>query len=77
MFNTESVLGSKVNQRAEIMESNYTVPSKIMIISPGVELKEPAGGRHVKGDIIMMKNRLALTEYKRLTNTTFIQAQQA
>lgn len=54
--------------RAEIINSNYSVPSKIMVIQPGVELIEPNGGRHVKSDSIVINGRLKVSDYKKMVN---------
>jgi len=32
-----------------MIDSNYIVPSKVMVIQAGVELREPGEGRNVKG----------------------------
>lgn len=39
----------KANYHKEIIDSNYIVPSKVMVIQAGVELREPGEGRNVKG----------------------------
>jgi hypothetical protein len=39
-----------------------------MVIQPGVELTEPGGGRHVKGDSIMTHGRLKMSDYKQMVN---------
>jgi hypothetical protein len=40
----------KQRPRAETIDLNYVVPSKIMVVQPGVELIEPNGGRRAKGE---------------------------
>ena len=35
-----------------------------MVIQPGVELTEPSGGRHVKGDSISTTGRVKMADYR-------------
>jgi len=50
------------NGKAEVIESAFTVPSKVMEIQAGVVLTE-GPGRQIKGEPVKLKNRINLSEY--------------
>jgi hypothetical protein len=39
-----------------------------MVIQPGVELTEPNGGRHVKGESVQTNGRTKMSDYKMMTS---------
>jgi len=59
----------------DVIESNHSDPSKIMMIQPGVELQQK--GKATKGDDLKVENKLNLSDYRSLVDPKKQQAKMA